>query len=250
MADGAKQDAWKLKESRLWEAYLRQRDDERRNELIEFYSGLVMSRANRIVKRKNVPEWEFDDMVSAAAIRLTKAISQFEPAKAKGYSTFIVEHIDGAMLDHLRKQDVLGQKARAKENRKTQLIERMRQDLNYCPTQEEVDQIIGKQLSRFFVPYYLSLDELLEDDVPRRELFVGGDLGDNASESIAEFLRSLDLRMSVVFYLRFVAGNSLSEIAGVMHLSIPRISQLITEGGQILQREYIDATEAAEALAN
>lgn len=99
------------------------RGADRENQILRL-APLVRSEAARIARRLP-PNVELDDLCSAGAVGLLHAVDSFDPNRGASIETFARQRIRGAILDELRRGDIVPRRMRARLSR----IVRARRDL-------------------------------------------------------------------------------------------------------------------------
>ncbi|MFZ7131474.1 MAG: sigma-70 family RNA polymerase sigma factor [Eubacteriales bacterium] len=218
--------------------------------LIIKYMPLV----KKVVARIEVNEWEFskDDLVSIGVIGLMDAIKKYDPAKAVPFEAYAILRIKGTILDELRKSGRVSRDKIAKLNEYYAAKEALEQKLLRNPKESEICQELGignKELFKLHeTVHYLSRISF-ESTVFSREGkdiqlvdFIKDDKSTSPEQKyikkeertmLIEAISTLKEREKMLLNLYYVDELTLKEIAYIMELSIPRISQI---HGKILMK--------------
>jgi RNA polymerase sigma factor for flagellar operon FliA len=86
---------------------------------------------------------EVDDLVSAGTMGLIKAVDEYDSSRGASLETYARYKIRGAMLDELRKQDVLPYSSRSKLRQLDKAIVSLERDLGRYPTDDEITERTG-----------------------------------------------------------------------------------------------------------
>ncbi|HPZ06642.1 MAG TPA: FliA/WhiG family RNA polymerase sigma factor [Candidatus Eremiobacteraeota bacterium] len=97
----------------LWESFIKLKDKENRDILIEFYLPLVKKIAGRISRCVNTTV-EFEDLVSDGIFGLIKAINNFDISRGIKFETYATPVIRGSILNSLRALDWIPERIRGK----------------------------------------------------------------------------------------------------------------------------------------
>ena len=138
-----------------------------------------------------------DDLVSAGMIGLIDALDRFDPKKGQRFETYAEFRVRGAMLDDLRRADMMARDARLESKRIQRSIAELTQKLGRPPEEEDlaahlevsVDSL-RRTLQKLGHVQVFSLDDLAQRDP---EAFGGIQSGDDPYEHamISEVQRKL-----------------------------------------------------------
>ncbi len=85
------------------------------NQLIHNHVNMARRLARSMARR--VPEHRREDLEGAALLGLTEAAQRFNPDRGEPFGAFAVHRVRGAILDELRRGDVLSRRARSSARR-------------------------------------------------------------------------------------------------------------------------------------
>src|SRR5947208_10063541 len=125
-----------------WRRYKDCGDAEARANIINKYAYLVKITAGRVVSNLP-PSLDRDDLISAGAVGLVKAVDQFDAGRQVKFETYAIALIRGAILEMLREEDWVPRSVRER----VKLLERTFQALDIRmrrpPTEHEVATELG-----------------------------------------------------------------------------------------------------------
>jgi RNA polymerase sigma factor for flagellar operon FliA len=176
-----------------------------------------------------------DDLESAALVGLTEAAERFDAARGEPFVAFAAKRIRGAVLDELRRGDLMPRRARSAANKLGEAVSSLERRLGRSPEDGEVARELGVSLAAFrdcfagLVP--VRLVELPDAGGPSEIADGGGspfaDL--ERAEAIRLVRAALDAvpeRDALVLSLYYVEEFSYIEIGEVLGVSESRVCQL------------------------
>jgi RNA polymerase sigma factor FliA len=108
--------------------------------------------ARRIAERvgRRVPEWVGrDDLVSAAMIGLAEAADRYDAERGEPFVGFAEKRIRGAVLDELRRGDVLSRRQRVQARKVGETIRALANKLGRDPEDEEIAAELGVSMEEY-----------------------------------------------------------------------------------------------------
>jgi len=211
------------------------------------YAGDVGDRVRRFLPMVRRLAWhvhgsgrpgiEIEDLMQAGLVALTECAQRHNGPGEDGFAAYAKMRVRGAMVDLIRRTVPLSRGAveRRKALRETETI--LRGELGRDPTTAELAQAMGLDgdelaaLQNSSEPLrFESIDDAYSDSdmafadrsPDSLELLADEEMRETVAEAIAE----LPERLKLVIQLYFVEELNLSEIAGVLNVSIPRVHQL------------------------
>ena len=194
---------------------------------------------------------QVDDIINEGVLALVGAIDKFDPDKGIKFETFVSKRIRGAVIDLARRQDWVPRSVRRKAREIDQASSELFSELGRYPTDEEMASRLGVSQSQYqedlasaSLCNLLSLDAMFEEreqgaaEVPdiapdnRPEDSV---LHQELLHTLAQGIQSLRENEQMVISLYYQKSLSMKEIAQVMEVSEPRISQLHSRAIQKLK---------------
>ena len=215
------------------------------------YVGLVKSIALQ-VRGVYSSFAQVDDIVNEGLLTLAGAVDKFDPDKGIKFETYVSKRIRGAVIDLARRQDWVPRSVRRKARDIDQASSELFSELGRYPTDQEMAERLGisegqyqEDLANSSMCNVLSLDALFED----REQNGGAELPDGGMDSrpedsmlrqelletLTKAIASLRENEQTVISLYYHKNLSMKEIAQVMEVSEPRISQLHSRAIQKLK---------------
>ncbi len=215
------------------------------------YVGLVKSIALQ-VRGVYSSFAQVDDIINEGVLALVGAVDKFDPDKGIKFETFVSKRIRGAVIDLARRQDWVPRSVRRKAREIDQASLQLYSELGRYPTDEEVAKRLGisqeqyqEDLADSSLCNVLSLDSIFED----REQGGGLDVADQDSvsrpedsllrqellDTLTKGITSLRENEQLVVSLYYRKNLSMKEIAQVMEVSEPRISQIHSRAIQKLK---------------
>jgi len=234
-----------------WRRFKVTKDPKAREAIIENYSYLVKITAGRVVANLP-PNLEREDLYTAGAMGLIKAVDQFDPDRRVKFETYAIALIRGAILESLREEDWVPRSVR--ERAKT-----LERTFHYLETQNGVpaneqqvaDHLgiglddLGKIMADAGRTSVMSLDDLLLGGGSGGEggenLHLADVLPDDQSDTaggaelrarIHELGKAIDRlpdRERLVIALYYYEGLTFKEIGKVLTVSESRVYQLHTQ---------------------
>lgn len=201
---------------------------------------------------------QVDDVVNEGLLALVNAVDKFDPSKGVKFETFVSKRIRGAIIDLARQQDWVPRSVRRRAREIDQASSELFAQLGRYPTDEEMTQFLGitqeqyqEDLANTSLCNMLSLDAFLDDrdrvtpDIPdtnptdRPEDSM---LQQEMLEILSQGISTLRENEQMVISLYYHKNLRMKEIAQVMDVSEPRVSQLHSRAIQKLKlymKQYI-----------
>ncbi len=235
----------------LFQAYKRTGDQDLKWPLVMRYTGLVKTIALQ-VRGVYSSFAQVDDIVNEGLLTLAGAVDKFDPEKGIKFETYVSKRIRGAVIDLARRQDWVPRSVRRKARDIDQASSELFSELGRYPTDQEMASRLGvsqdqyqEDLANSSMCNVLSLDAIFED----REENGGAELPDGSQDSrpedsmlrqelletLTKAITSLRENEQMVISLYYQKNLSMKEIAQVMEVSEPRISQLHSRAIQKLK---------------
>ena len=235
----------------LFQAYKRTGNEELKWPLVMRYAGLVKTIALQ-VRGVYSSFAQVDDIVNEGLLTLAGSVDKFDPEKGIKFETYVSKRIRGAVIDLARRQDWVPRSVRRKAREIDQASGELFSELGRYPTDQEMADRLGisqgqyqEDLANSSMCNVLSLDALFED----REQNGGAELPDSAADdrpedvmlqqelldTLTKAVASLRENEQTVISLYYHKNLSMKEIAQVMEVSEPRISQLHSRAIQKLK---------------
>lgn len=216
----------------------------------------LVERAARNVKVKS-HEYEMDDLISIGFIGLMDAVEKFDASKKVPFENYAYIRIKGSIIDEVRKNGKVPRSQIQKLNAYYKAKEELETAFQRTPTEQEICDHMGinaKQLSGIHNTVLalsnISLDEMLFEEESDGSAIIDFIEDENAVDSEAMLLKEeeeaylheaitqLTEREQLVLQLYYKEELQLKEIAYILDVSIPRVSQINSKAIMKL-RDYI-----------
>ena len=230
-----------------WRRFKNTRDPKARDEIIDNYTYLVKITAGRVVTNLP-PNLEREDLYTAGAMGLIKAVDQFDPARQVKFETYAIALIRGAILESLREEDWVPRSVRERAKHLERTFFHLEVQNGVPATEQQVADYLGitldelaKMMSDTGRSSVLSLDDLLLGGEGTESLHLGDVIPDESSNPAAdvemrERIRQLGVaidrlpdRERLVIALYYYEGLTFKEIGKVLTVSESRVYQLHTQ---------------------
>ena len=230
-------------------------DEELKWPLVLRYEGLIKSAALQI-RGVYSSFAQVDDIVSEGILTLLSSLDKFDPDKGIKFETYVAKRIRGMVIDLARKQDWLPRNIRQRAKEIDTAVSHLANELGRFPTDHEVADHLGipadkyqKEAARVALSNTLSLDALMDArDIEGYRFEVSTEdptvqpetvLEDRElQETLAAGIAALQKNEQIVLSLYYEKNLHMKEIAQVMGVSEPRISQIHSRAIQKL-REHM-----------
>lgn len=232
----------KLSKEELLVRYQECRDPKLKEEITLRYLYLVKAIA---IQMQNVfsNAYQIEDIINEGVIAIMKGIDRYDPKRDNQFETYISKRIRGMIIDLVRSSDWMPRNFR-KQNRE---IEEAQERLGHLwgrpPTEEELAKELHMEIRKLHrlrrmtvMMNVLSLDMVVEDEDERQTLQLSDTdfrgqperayLKEETRQMLADGIRSLKEKERLMISLYYVENLNMKQIAKVMQLSEPRISQI------------------------
>jgi RNA polymerase sigma factor for flagellar operon FliA len=223
-----------------------------RDETVKMHMWLVKCIAKSIADTLPV-QIDIEDLISAGTLGLIKAVDDFDPSRGAKLETYARYRIRGAILDELRKHDLLPYSTRSKIKQLDRTIVDLERGLRRYPTDEEIaermglapDEVSGLLGVAASCDLY-SLDEILENGEPVLRLDPERAVSrpsdpltslerEELIKVISDAIRDLGETERTVLGLYYYEGLRMREIGEVLGISESRVSQIHSKAVLLLR---------------
>lgn len=207
---------------------------------------------------------QVDDIINEGVIAIMSAIDKFDPEKNVKFETFISKRIKGMIIDIARKQDWVPRSTRKNTRDIEEAVATLYNRLGRYPSTQEVIDYLNITSERYQETMrkaalfnVLSLDMVLaeaqeskgklqvpqgdEDEQPENRL-----LQKEAMEVLAEAISQLKEKEQQVISLYYIDELNMRQIAQVLEVSEPRVSQIHTNAIRKLKKHMEKFNEERE----
>lgn len=223
--------------------------------LVLRYEGLVKSIALQISGVYNGFA-QVDDIVNEGIITLMNSVDKFDLEKGTKFETYVSKRIRGMIIDLARQQDWLPRSIRKRSREIDRAVSSLSNCLNRFPTDREIADYMGLSVEKYredaaatALCNIVSLEAIFER---RGEGDTGISLPAGEADSpesrvqqkelleqLSAGIRTLRENEQMVLSLYYERGLNMRNIAQVMDISEPRVSQIHSRAIQKL-RVYLD----------
>jgi RNA polymerase sigma factor for flagellar operon FliA len=204
-----------------------------RNKLIAEHVEMARRIALRVARR--VPEWmSYDDLIASAMVGLTEAADRYDDSRTEPFLSFAEHRIRGAVLDELRRGDIMPRRARQNARKVGQTIQALERKLGRPPEDEEVAKALDipldeykedlEQLTHVAVvsisPQLLQTHADAEPDVETQMQRA------QLSKALRDGLKQLPERDATILSLYYIEEVNYGEIAQLLGITESRVCQL------------------------
>jgi RNA polymerase sigma factor for flagellar operon FliA len=225
-----------------------------RNALISSYVDVARRISLRISRR--CPEWVArEDLVSAGMLGLIEAADRYDSSRKEPFLPFAEKRIRGAVLDELRRGDILPRRARQMARKVGAAIQTIEKQTGSAPSDEAVATALGVSV----VEYRTNLEHLvhvtvgvLDESEDSAAMCMGGSSPESAAArgealgKVRAALPKLEKRDLLVLSLYYVEELTYAELAQVIGVTTARVCQLHARAITRLRAE-IEAQESRKA---
>lgn len=211
-----------------------------RNEDAVKYLPFVRRIASRIAMRVP-PHIRLEDLVSAGMVGMLEALDRFDASRGRRFESFAEFRIRGAILDELRRNDSMARDARIASKNLERTIADLAQKLGRSPEESEIAAHLGmdtetlrEQMLQNTPVQLVVIDDMTtieptpgessEFDSPFRQAALN-----EIRERLSSAIRQINPRLRMVLSLYYYEQLQMKDIADLLNVSVPRVSQLISE---------------------
>lgn len=194
---------------------------------------------------------QLEDIINEGLLTLLRSIDKFDPERGVKFETYVCKRVRGMVIDLARKQDWIPRNIRQRAREINSAIDELAGELGRYPSEKEVADRLGVSTARYRKDMasiaqgsILQLDAMLDAE-SGYQLEVAAPNGKGQPETVyqekelremlAKGIASLRENEQIVLSLYYEKNLKLKEIAQVLELSEPRISQIHARAIQKLQ---------------
>lgn len=235
-------------------------DERERERMITEHMPIARRIALRLARNTSLSS-QADDVVSVAMMGLVEAANRYDPKNGEPFGAFAQKRIRGAVLDELRRKDVLPRRVRRKVKEAGEIQRRIEQEQGRPAEDEEVAQALGISLGEYHTDLeqaanisFVDLDgddRLVERLSSAESSKTPADLVETRQQAkmLKDALQRIPERDAKVLALYYVEEFTYSEIAALLEVSAPRVCQLHARALTRLRAELSKQIEDEEAAA-
>jgi RNA polymerase sigma factor for flagellar operon FliA len=229
------------------------RSPQERDRLISEHIEIARRISMRMARR--CPDWiAREDLVAAGMLGLTEAAERYDATRNEPFLAFAEKRIRGAVLDELRRGDIMPRRARQMARKVGTMIQELEKKTGRSPTDEEVAAALGVTLE----VYRADLEHLvhvtvgaLDQEDDSAPTLASDDFSPEAGAArqqalgrVRNALPKLDQRDILVLGLYYNEELTYHEIAEVLGVTTSRVCQLHGRAISRLRAEIETAVEA------
>lgn len=224
-----------------------------RDQLIREHAEVARRIALRMARR--CPEWVArEDLVSAGMVGLIEAADRYDGSRQEPFISFAEHRIRGAILDELRRGDIMPRRVRQLARKISQAIKELEKDGEQA-SEQRVAEALGVSLD----DYRAGLAQLvhvevapLENEEPRLAASEAApDVQATYRERLARVCAALDrleTRDATILGLHYVEDLTYQEIADTLKITPSRVCQLLWRAVERLRAQLADQTQSIPLL--
>ncbi len=242
-------------DEQTWQRYENTRDIGLRNEILMSYLYIVTCSLKRS-QVLSVSRDDMEDLANHGTLELINCIDRYDYKRGVQFDSFASIRVRGAIIDYMRKKEWVPRDINQKIRLLNKTSQQMQNELSRPPEESEIAQRMGiteAELSK------LRIDEMsfhilaLEETLPHGSMTVMDAIVDSSARTpesrlieddfkkqLASYIDALDDKERTVISLYYYEELKLREIAFVLGLTVPRVSQIHTKALQKLKMRISD----------
>lgn len=243
----------------LFQEYAESHCQELKWEIAMRYTGLIKSIALQL-RGVYCSFTQLDDIISEGIIALADAVDKYDPERGK-FDTYVAKRIRGLIIDLARRQDWVPRTVRKRAKEIERTTAELYGTLGRSPLDQEVAESLGmaekdyqEALAQSSMYSIISLEELFEryDQWPGRSANMSVPVApeqalqsDELLSALAHAIESLKENEQMVLSLYYQKNLKMKDIAVVLGVSAPRVSQIHAKALQklkVLMTQYYNET--------
>lgn len=201
---------------------------------------------------------QIEDIINEGLLTLSNSVDKFDIDKGIKFETYVSKRIRGMIIDLARKQDWVPRNIRKRAKEFDEATTKLSNTLGRYPTNAEMadyleisEEKYQKERAYIAANNVVSLEALTYSDendniayqIPNEDKSIMPDFvleEHEKKEILTKAINKLQKNEQIVVSLYYVENMLLKEIAQVMNLSEPRISQIHTRAIEKLRKELIN----------
>jgi RNA polymerase sigma factor for flagellar operon FliA len=242
----------------LLSLYLETREHRIKQELALRYSYIVKTIAMQM-RGIYISFAELDDIVNEGVIALMGAIEKFDPSRNVKFVSYASLRIRGAIIDFARKQDWAPRSVRKMAKEIDSTTGELYVSLGRSPSEHEVAAKMGIEIDKYrkalgdtSLYNMLSFDALIDESQGNMGDIADGSFGidpgqklqnDELYSVLRDAIKTLKPKEQMVLSLYYRKELNMKEIAKILEVSEPRISQIQSNAIRHLRKaleKYMD----------
>ena len=226
----------------LLEMYRAEGSIEVKQALVLRYLYIVKTIANQM-RNIYTGSLQMEDIINEGVIAIMKGLDRYDPERDNKFETFISRRIRGMIIDLVRKNDWMPRDFRKQVKAMEEQQAVLGRKLGRLPSDEEVASAMGMDIRKYrklqrmsVMMNVLSLDMITDDEGEHQSIQLSsGDVESQPEKAflkvesrqiLAEAINSLKEKEKMVVSLYYVEELNMGQIAQILEVSEPRISQI------------------------
>ena len=232
--------------------------------LVTEHLPLAAFAVNAVAARISLPSHvSREDLLSCAHVALVEVAKRFDPAAGASFATYALARLQGAVLDELRSGDWASRSVRAAARRTDAAADALTISLGRPPTREELAASLGvgrKEMDSLKVDLHravmVSIDAETGSEPGGLDLPDPGESPERAvlrterARYLQQAIRELPDRLDEVVERNFFGGESLTEIAEDLGVTLSRVSQMRARALTLLHAAMSEVWEGRAVAAD
>ncbi|MCI9361498.1 MAG: FliA/WhiG family RNA polymerase sigma factor [Hungatella sp.] len=186
---------------------------------------------------------QMEDIINEGVIAIMKGIDRYDPERDNKFETFISRRIRGMIIDLVRKNDWMPRDFRKQVKAMETAQSTLSRSLGRSPSDEEVADAMQMDIKKYrkfqrmsTMMNVLSLDMITDEEGEHQSLQLSSSdansqperafLEEESKQILAKAVNSLKEKEKLVISLYYVEELNMGQIAQVLGVSEPRISQI------------------------
>jgi len=248
-------DQSKKVDEQTWQRYEKTRDVGLRNEILMSYLYIVTCSLKRS-QMLSINRDDVEDLANHGVLELINCIDRYDYKRGVQFDSFASIRVRGAIIDFLRKKEWVPRDIHQKIKLANKVSQEMQNELGRPPGDNELAQrleMTETELSRLRVDEMSYHVMALEEMLPHGNMSVMDVIEDTTAQTpelkllqkdfknqLAAYIDTLDEKERVVISLYYYEELKLREIAFVLGLTVPRVSQIHTKALSKLKQRITD----------
>ena len=201
--------------------------------MIAAHIGMAQRIARKVGRR--TPDWvSEDDLVGAALIGLSEAAERYDTTRSEPFVAFAETRIRGAVLDELRRGDLMSRRARSAARHVGKVIRMLEHLHGRSPEDHEIAAALGISLAAYRAELEMLTHVAIVDIEPHSATLADNDHfspsniaeRNELSSVLHEALSRIPVRDAQLLNLYYVEELSYVEIGQILGVSESRVCQL------------------------
>ncbi|WP_369258074.1 sigma-70 family RNA polymerase sigma factor [Geodermatophilus amargosae] len=219
---------------------------------------------NAVASRISLPgHVSREDLLSCAKVALVEVARRFDPSAGATFATYALPRLQGAVLDELRSGDWASRSVRAAARRTDAAADALTIRLGRPPTREELAESLGvrrEELEALQVDVHravmVSIDAESGGEGGTLDLPDPGESPERAvlrgerARYLQDAIRALPDRLDEVVERNFFGGESLTDIAADLGVTLSRVSQMRARALTLLHAAMSEVWEGQSVPAD